>query len=546
MHPLGERRKVRRDRRSSVNQPSQAEEPGLPAVEPHPDPPPVTKRAIRRRGRTPPSDDVAAVIVENERLQTELRDHIWRLQEVNRELVITSVRTQAMAEQLRTTQSEMTHLAHHDHLTGLPNRIQFKRLLAKAMETAQQHGGKLGLLFIDLDRFKVINDSLGHSIGDQLLQAVAQRLTSSVRGSDVVSRQGGDEFVALISNVRSHQDLSSRVEHIHTLITTPFTIANQLLHIGASIGISVFPDDVAEIESLIRNADMAMYTVKEQGRNSFAFFDPPMNVRAMARHQMDSNLRNALKRNEFVLHYQPQLDLRTSSVSGAEALVRWHHPSEGFLLPAAFVPFAEESGLIKLLDTWVLREACRQGMEWIESSLGSTPISINVSAQEFASSDFVELVLDTLHETGFPPEYLELELTESTLMRDSASTIEKLSTLRHAGIRIAIDDFGTGYSSLSYLRRFPIDTLKIDQTFVADVNEGTGGVLVDAVIKLGSHLHYRVVAEGVENAEQLQFLQDHNCGAGQGWHLAVPMCAADFSSFLQARTASPLEFGGKH
>jgi diguanylate cyclase (GGDEF)-like protein len=472
---------------------------------------------------------------ENDRLQAELRDHIWRLQQVNRELVITSVRTQAMAEQLRTAQSEMTHLAHHDHLTGLPNRIQFKRLLASAMETAQQHGGKLGLLFIDLDRFKVINDSLGHSIGDQLLQAVAQRLTSSVRGSDVVSRQGGDEFVALLSNVSHREDLSSRVEHIHKLITTPYTIANHLLHIGASIGISVFPDDVAEIDSLIRNADMAMYTVKEHGRNSYAFFDPPMSLRAMARHQMDNSLRNALKRNEFVLHYQPQLDLHTSGVSGAEALVRWQHPSEGFLLPSAFVPFAEECGLITLLDMWVLREACRQGMEWIDSHLGAMRVSVNVSAQEFESCDFVEMVLDTLNETGFPPEYLELELTESTLMRDSTSTIEKLHTLRHAGIRIAIDDFGTGYSSLSYLRRFPIDTLKIDQTFVADVNDGTGGVLVDAVIKLGSHLHYRVVAEGVENAEQLQFLQAHNCGAGQGWHLAVPMCAADFAKFLQGR-----------
>jgi diguanylate cyclase (GGDEF)-like protein len=493
-------------------------------------------RAGRRRGRKSPAANVTAIIDENERLQAELRDHIARLQAVNRELVITSVRSQAMAEQLRTAQSEMAHLAHHDHLTGLPNRIQFKRLLAKAMETAQQHGGKLGLLFIDLDRFKIINDSLGHSIGDQLLQAVAQRLTSSVRGSDVVSRQGGDEFVALLSNVSHREDLSSRVEHIHALITTPYTIAHHLLHIGASIGISVYPDDVEEIDALIRNADMAMYAVKEQGRNSYAYFDPPMNVRAMARHQMDNSLRNALKRNEFVLHYQPQLDLRTCGVSGAEALVRWHHPSEGFLLPSAFIPFAEECGLIRLLDMWVLREACRQGTEWIDAGLAPTAISVNVSAQEFESCDFVEMVLDTLDETGFPAAHLELELTESTLMRDSISTIEKLNTLRNAGIRIAIDDFGTGYSSLSYLRRFPIDTLKIDQTFVADVNEGTGSVLVDAVIKLGSHLHYRVVAEGVESPEQLRFLQEHKCGSGQGLHLAEPMCAADFAIFLQART----------
>jgi diguanylate cyclase (GGDEF)-like protein len=533
MSQPGERRKVRRDRRTPDAKPSsQPEQTGLPAVAIAQAESTPGAGAARRRGRprqaTPPS-----VTEENQQLHAQLREHIARLQEVNRELVITSVKTQALAEQLRSTQSEMTHLAHHDHLTGLPNRIQFKDLLATAMESARQLNGKLGLLFIDLDRFKVVNDSLGHSIGDQLLQAVAHRLTASVRGSDVVSRQGGDEFVALLSNVHHVQDLSSRVQHIHNLITAPYTIANHVLHVGASIGISVYPDDVAEIDSLIRNADMAMYAVKEQGRNKFAFFEPPMTERALARHQMDVNLRNALKRNEFVLHYQPQLDLCTHQVSGAEALIRWHHPSEGLLLPAAFVPFAEECGLINLLDGWVLREACRQGAEWIESGLKPTSISVNVSAQEFDRAEFVPIVLATLSDTRFPPQFLELELTEGTLMRDTAATMEKLGALRSAGIRIAIDDFGTGYSSLSYLRRLPIDTLKIDQTFVSDVTPESGSVLVDAVIKIGNHLHYRVIAEGIETAEQLQFLQEHHCGAGQGTHLATPMCAADFAVFVQ-------------
>ncbi|WP_342114482.1 putative bifunctional diguanylate cyclase/phosphodiesterase [Pseudoduganella sp. OTU4001] len=469
------------------------------------------------------------IAVENARLQGELRDHIARLQEANRQLLISGINAQQLAQQLRAAQAEMTHLAHHDHLTTLPNRRQFKKQLADHIAHAAAQGAKLALLFIDLDRFKVVNDSLGHGIGDLLLQAVAQRLAASVRGSDAVCREGGDEFVAMLADVAHAEDVSARVAHIHHLLTAPYNIAHHVLHIGASIGISIYPDDVADIDALMRNADIAMYSVKEHGRNSFAFFEPPMDVRAVARHHMEVDLRKALEQNEFELYYQAQVNLASSRTAGAEALIRWHHPTKGLLLPKAFIGFAEECGIIKLIDRWVLREACRQAKAWQDTGYALQTISVNISAQEFECSDFLQAVFATLAQTGLPPQSLELELTEGTLMRDSAATIQKLEALRAAGIRIAIDDFGTGYSSLGYLRRFPIDTLKIDQTFVAGIHPGSEEVLVDSVISIGNRLHHHVVAEGIETAEQLDFLRAHACDTGQGFHLFPPLPATEFA-----------------
>jgi diguanylate cyclase (GGDEF)-like protein len=433
---LGDRRQVRRDRRLSASTLRlRAEQEGWwpwPVVPvrhasttvlrqfewAHPAP---VERDFRNRRVANPNSHADLIVIENERLQSELRDHNARLLEVNKNLVITSVNAQILAEELRRAKAEMSHLAHHDHLTDLPNRIDFKEQLSTALEQARVHGSKLALLFIDLDRFKVVNDSLGHAIGDQLLQAVARRLSASVRHSDRVSRQGGDEFVAMLTNVAHADEVATHVANIHRLITAPYTIADHRLHIGASIGVSIFPDDVSDIDELIRNADIAMYSVKEQGRNSFAFFERPMNVRAIARHKMEVSLRRALDNDEFVLYYQAQFDLLTGRICGAEALIRWRHPEEGILLPHAFIDFAHECGVIKLIDRWVLREACLQANSWIKSGLALT-VSVNISAQEFERDDFLEAVFSLLRETGLVPEYLELELLESAMMRDSVVT----------------------------------------------------------------------------------------------------------------------------
>ena len=525
MVSLGDRRKTRRDRRVSPGKPS----PGALLSSP-PDP-----RQRRSEGLAGPD----LIALENARLQEELCDHIARLQEANRQLLVSSIKSQVLAEQLHSAQAEMEHLAHHDHLTTLPNRLQFEKQLEDLIVAAQAHGSKLALVFIDLDRFKVVNDSLGHAIGDLLLQAVAQRLAASVRASDVVCRQGGDEFVAVLTGVAHADDVAARVIHIHRLLTAPYTISQHVLCIGASIGISMYPDDAADLDALMRTADMAMYRVKEQGRNSFAFFQTPTDVRSPGRQNMELSLHDALERREFILYYQAQLDLATFRIVGAEALIRWRHPSEGLLLPTAFIGFAEQCGMIKAIDRWVLREACQQTRAWQEAGYPLKTISVNISAQEFEGGDFPEDVLQILRQTGLAPQSLELELTEGTLMRDSPATIQKLAVLRAAGIRIAIDDFGTGYSSLSYLRRFPIDTLKIDQTFVSDIQPDSEAVLVDSIINIGIRLHHKVVAEGIETAEQLNFLRKHACDLGQGFHLAAPLPASEFTQALLDMTKLP-------
>jgi diguanylate cyclase len=471
---------------------------------------------------------------ENEHRQSAFQEHVARLQEVNKRLVIASINAQVLTEQLQQAKEQMAHLAHHDYLTSLPNRIQLEENLTQAIKLAQRHGTKLALLFMDLDRFKVINDSLGHAIGDQLLQAVAQRLLTSVRGSDTVSRQGGDEFIVLLSEVDHLNELIARIEKIHRLVTEPYTIAEHVLHIGASMGISIFPDDAASNDGLIRHADAAMYTVKEGGRNHYAFFEKAMNDRAVARHQMETSLYDALIRKEFVLYYQAQVELKTGRITGAEALIRWRRSAEDLVLPGEFVSFAQDCGVMLPIGHWVLREACQQARRWQDAGLALGVIAVNVSAPEFESKDFMEHVLAVLDETGLAPHRLELELTESVLMRDCDATVQKLNTLRSMGIRIAIDDFGTGYSSLSYLKRFPIDTLKIDQSFVGEIRDGTDDILVDTVIHLGNRLKHHVIAEGIETAEQLEFLRNLQCTSGQGFHLSTPMIAEDFTHILKS------------
>ena len=436
----------------------------------------------------------------------------------------------------RAVTQKMAHLAQYDFLTDLPNRMLLSDRVANSIAMARRHGKKRAVLFLDLDRFKHINDSLGHPIGDKLLQSIAQRLAACVRGSDTVSRQGGDEFVILLSEVEHAEDAARSAEKILLALAAPHSIAGNELHISASIGISVFPDDGQSAETLIKRADTAMYHAKDKGRNNYQFFTDDMNVRAVERQFLEGNLRRALERREFVLHYQPKINLETGAITGVEALIRWRHPERGLIPPALFVPIAEDCGLIVSIGQWVLHEACRQAQAWDDAGLPPLPVAVNISALEFQSKDFLEGVRATLKETRLDPRCLELELTESVLMQNDGSTAPALIALKALGVRLAIDDFGTGYSSLSYLRQFPIDTLKIDQSFVHEITAGSlDDTIVGAVISMGKTLRYRVIAEGVETGEQLAFLQRQRCGEGQGFHFSRPVSVEDFVTLLKAR-----------
>lgn len=428
---------------------------------------------------------------------------------------------------------EMAHLAQHDFLTSLPNRLLLSERMAHAIGLAQRHKKQVGLLFLDLDHFKHINDSLGHAIGDQLLQSIANRLVECVRATDTVCRQGGDEFVILLAEIGQPQDAAHVAETLRTALSIPHMIGGHELHISLSIGISVFPDDGADVATLMQNADTAMYHAKASGRNNYQFFRADMNTRAVRRLLVENSLRRALKQGEFLLHYQPKIDLASGRITGAEALIRWQDPDLGLIHPAQFVPIAEDNGLIVPVGRWVLREACRQVQAWLDAGLPAVPVSVNISAVEFRHEGFVDGVALILKETGLAPHYLELELTESILMHDAESSASVLGALKAMGVQLAIDDFGTGYSSLSYLKRFPIDTLKIDQSFVRDiVSDADDATIVDAVIGMGRNLHQRVIAEGVETHEQLVFLQNRQCDEGQGFHFSRPVSAEDFASLL--------------
>jgi diguanylate cyclase (GGDEF)-like protein/PAS domain S-box-containing protein len=436
----------------------------------------------------------------------------------------------------RAIQQKMAHLAQHDFLTDLPNRMLLSDRVANAIALARRHGKQCAVLFLDLDGFKHINDSLGHPIGDQLLESVAQRLVACVRGSDTVSRQGGDEFVILLSEIEHAQDAALSAEKMLLTLAAPHSIAEKELHITASIGISIYPDDGRDADTLIRCADTAMYHAKDKGRNNYQFFTEDMNVRAVERQFLEGSLRRALKRGEFVLHYQPKINLETGAITGVEALIRWRHPERGLIPPALFVPIAEDCGLIVPIGRWVLHEACRQAQTWIDAALPPLPVAVNISAVEFQSKDFLEGVRTVLKETRLNPRYLELELTESVLMQDAESTASVLIALKAIGVRLAIDDFGTGYSSLSYLQQFPIDTLKIDQSFVREITAGAlDDTIVSAIISMAKTLKRRVVAEGVETGEQLAFLQRQHCGEGQGYHFSRPVSAEEFVALLTAK-----------
>jgi diguanylate cyclase (GGDEF)-like protein/PAS domain S-box-containing protein len=434
----------------------------------------------------------------------------------------------------RAMSHQMTHSAQHDVLTNLPNRMLLNDRITQTISLARRQNRSFAVLFLDLDHFKYINDSLGHAVGDQLLQSVSKRLLSAVRGSDTVSRQGGDEFVILLSEIAHPEDAATSAKKILRSLSAPHSIAGQDLNIDSSVGISIYPEDGANAETLIKNADTAMYYAKENGRNNFQFFKREMNLKAVERQSLESSLRRALVRKEFLLHYQPKINLASMEITGVEALIRWQDPDRGSVPPCQFVPVAEDCGLIVPIGSWVLHEACRQAREWQDAGLPFKRISVNVSAPEFRAETFLAGVRNTLRETGLKARYLDLELTESVLMQHADLSAVKLHALKTLGVHIAVDDFGTGYSSLSYLQQFPIDILKIDKSFVHKITaDSDDSSMVSAIIVIGKNLKQRVIAEGIETHEQLAFLQAQQCAEGQGYLFSQPLPAAQLAGLLR-------------
>lgn len=430
-------------------------------------------------------------------------------------------------------------LAYFDLLTGLPNRALLKDRLNQAIALAKRSGKKISVLFLDLDRFKQVNDTLGHSAGDRLLEMVALRLQSIVRKSDTVSRLGGDEFVIIVPDSDHAEDAAKVAHKIQTAMTSPFPLDGQEVFTSTSIGIAMYPTNGDAAESLLKNADTAMYSTKDQGGNGYRFFSEEMNLRAVQRLALEGRLRRSLARGDFLLHYQPQVHLTTGCLVGMEALLRWNCPEEGAVSPADFIPLAEETGLIIPLGEWVLEQACRQAAAWHKAGLFPVRMAVNISAKQFYQRSFPDAVARILSETGIPHGVLELELTESTLTENPAEVSATMRHFREMGIKIAIDDFGTGYSSLSYLKLFPLNRIKIAQEFVRDIITDTNDAgIAEAVIAMGHSLGLEVIAEGVENEDQQIFLQLRGCDEAQGYHYARPLDTGKATELLEQATES--------
>lgn len=434
----------------------------------------------------------------------------------------------------RAAEAHIQHLARFDALTSLPNRSYWLEQARIALHSAQRHGDEAAVLFLDLDHFKTINDSLGHQIGDLLLTAVANRLQASLRAEDLLARQGGDEFVLLLPRLSGMGDITSIAGKLVRCLDKPFQIENHELAVSVSVGIAHFPGDAQDVDTLLKHADLAMYSAKQIGRNNFQFFVPEMNARAMQRLQLESALRLGIDRGELVLHFQPQQDMASGRIVACEALVRWQHPELGMVPPAQFIPLAEDSGLILPLGEWVLREACRQQVRWSKTGIHLT-MAINIAALQFQQADFVKLIRTVLEETGASPQDIELEITESALLASTEALIERLNLLRDMGITLALDDFGTGYSCLAYLKRLPIERLKIDRSFVKDLpGDAEDAAIASATLSMARDLGMQVTAEGVENAAQRVWLETRGCTMVQGYFISRPLSAASFTSWFKA------------
>ena len=432
-------------------------------------------------------------------------------------------------------EERVRHLAHYDELTGLPNRSLFNQRLSHALARVRRSGEPLALLFIDLDRFKNVNDSLGHDAGDRVLKETALRLRGCLREVDTVSRLGGDEFVVLIEGPPQLSDVAEVAQKILAALSRPVLIEPQEVHVSASIGISTCPGDSDDLQGLMKNADIAMYRAKEQGKNNYQFYSAQMNIHTVERLAMESDLRRALEREEFLLHYQPKVDLGTGAISGTEALLRWRHPLRGLVPPAEFIPLAEETGLIVPIGQWVLQTACAQNKVWQGEGLPHLRVAVNLSALQFSQESLPQDVARVLASTGLDAASLELEITESMVMRDAAQAVKLLDELKRMGVHLSIDDFGTGYSSLSYLKRFPIDSVKIDRSFVRDLPaDADDAAITQAIIAMAHSLRLKVVAEGVETEPQEQLLRKQGCDEMQGYYYCKPLPGEALADRLQA------------
>jgi diguanylate cyclase (GGDEF)-like protein len=464
-------------------------------------------------------------------------ERIVRNQVETLEQVVTA-RTQG----LETANKQLRHLATHDALTGLPNRVLMDDRIGQCIALADRQGQTFAVIVLDLDRFKVVNDSFGHRVGDELLREVAQRLKSVVREIDTVARLGGDEFVLIITQSPERDEIQAVASRIIEVMQAPVRIAGVEIHTSPSIGIAVYPHDASTTETLLAHADAAMYYAKQQGRNNFQYFVPRMNTATQEKVRLESDMHVALEQKQFELHYQPKVNTATGVMHGAEALLRWTHPELGVIPPSKFIPIAEECGLIGALGAWVVREACRQARAWQLDGLPPLRIAVNLSASQFRQGDIVSIIRDALDAVGLDARYLEVELTESVVMSDpeeSIAILEKLSTM---GVLVSIDDFGTGYSSMSYLRRFPIDKIKIDRGFISEaMSRPDDASIVRAIVSLAHNLRLKVVAEGVESSEQLEFLKTLGCDQYQGFHYSPALPASQFLALARSKRDAAAE-----
>lgn len=440
----------------------------------------------------------------------------------------------------------LKYLANYDTLTDLPNRVLFKARLEVAIENAKRYDKKVAILFLDLDRFKGINDTLGHNVGDYVLKQVAERLSQNVRKSDTVARLGGDEFTIILPEIKKEDVAISVVNKIFKALTYPFFYKEQELFITTSIGITFYPDDAISIENLLINADSAMYKAKEQG-NRFALYTPEINDKLSRDRIIEQGLHKALDRAELTIYYQPQIDLKTKKIIGLEALLRWIHPESGYVFPAEFIPVAEQTGLIVPIGEWVIKEACRKNKDWQEKGYPSITLAVNLSARQFMDSNLVPTIIRILKETKLDPKYLDLEITESISIYNINKIIQILTELKAIGVNVSIDDFGTGHSSLSYLKSFPITHLKIDKSFVDDiVSDKSNLVIIKAIIEMAHGLDLKVIAEGVESKEQLLYLEKLNCNAAQGYIFSRPLPTLEIEKLLAEYSQEPPTKHGKY